>query len=43
MRRVNANRLNGIDAEWLDAEQVKKLCPIVNISPDVRYPVLGAT
>ncbi len=22
---------------------VKEICPIVNISPDVRYPVLGAT
>ena len=43
MRRVNANRLNGIDAEWLDPQQVKEICPIVNISPAVRYPVLGAT
>ena len=43
MRRVNANRLNGVDAEWVDADGVKELCPIVNISPDVRYPVLGAT
>ena len=43
VRRVHANRLNGIDAEWLDPQQVKEVCPIVNISPDVRYPVLGAT
>ncbi len=43
MRRVHANRLNGIDAEWLTPEDVKAFCPIVNISPDVRYPVLGAT
>jgi sarcosine oxidase subunit beta len=43
VRRVNANRLNGVDAEWVDPQQVKELCPIVNISPDVRYPVLGAT
>jgi len=43
LRRVNANRLNGIDAEWLSAEEVKAYCPIVNISEDVRYPVLGAT
>jgi len=42
-RRVYANQLNGVDAEWLDAEQVKEFCPIVDISPDVRYPVLGAT
>ncbi|OZM72274.1 sarcosine oxidase subunit beta [Amycolatopsis antarctica] len=43
VRRVNANRLNGIDAEWVDPQQVKEICPIVNISPDVRYPVMGAT
>jgi sarcosine oxidase subunit beta len=42
-RRVNANRLNGIDGEWLSPEEVAKVCPIVNISPDVRYPVLGGT
>jgi sarcosine oxidase subunit beta len=43
MRRVNANRLNGIDAEWLDATAVQRFCPILDISPDARYPVLGAT
>src|SRR4051812_12644742 len=43
VRRVHANRLNGVDAEWLDPGQVKEVCPIVNISPEVRYPVLGAT
>jgi sarcosine oxidase, subunit beta len=42
-RRIEANRLNGVDAEWLDAKQVKDFCPPINISPDVRYPVLGAT
>jgi sarcosine oxidase subunit beta len=42
-RRVNANRLGGVDAEWLDPDQVREFCPIVNTSPDVRYPVLGAT
>ncbi|MDP9400363.1 MAG: FAD-binding oxidoreductase [Actinomycetota bacterium] len=43
LRRVNANRLNGVDAEWLEPEDVKRLAPIIDISPDVRYPVLGAT
>jgi sarcosine oxidase subunit beta len=43
MRRVNANRLKGIDAEWLSAAEVKAFCPIVNISPEVRYPVIGGT
>jgi sarcosine oxidase subunit beta len=42
-RRVNANRLQGIDAEWLDPEAVVRFCPILNISPGSRYPVLGAT
>lgn len=42
-RRVEANKLNGIDAEWVDPEQVEELCPIVNTSGDIRYPVLGAT
>ena len=42
-RRVNANRLNGIDAEWLDAEAARRFCPILNISPAARYPVHGAT
>jgi sarcosine oxidase subunit beta len=42
-RRVNANRLNGVDAEWLTPEDVKRVCPIADISPDVRYPILGAT
>ena len=42
-RRVNANRLNGVDAEWLEPEDVKAFCPIVNTSPEARYPVLGAT
>ena len=43
VRRVSANRLNGIDAEWLEPEQVGEVCPILDVSPDVRYPVLGAT
>jgi sarcosine oxidase subunit beta len=43
MRRLHANRLNGIDAEWLTPDQVKEFCPIVNLSPDIRYPVVGGT
>jgi sarcosine oxidase subunit beta len=42
-RRLNANRLNGIDGEWLDPAAVAEVCPILNVSPDIRYPVLGAT
>lgn len=42
-RRVYANQLKGIDAEWLSPEQVKEFCPIINIEKSARYPVLGAT
>tara|TARA_Y100000588_G_scaffold113159_2_gene124200 strand:- start:381 stop:1631 length:1251 start_codon:yes stop_codon:yes gene_type:complete len=42
-RRVNANRLNGIDSELLSTEEVKGLVPIINTSPDTRYPILGAS
>ncbi|MFR9732252.1 sarcosine oxidase subunit beta family protein [Saccharopolyspora sp. MS10] len=42
-RRAEANRLNGIDAEWLDPAQVKEICPILNTSHELRYPVLGGT
>ncbi len=42
-RNTFANRLNGIDAEVLDAQSVKEFCPIVNISPEARYPVIGGT
>jgi sarcosine oxidase subunit beta len=42
-RNYHANKINDIDSEWLTPEQVKEIAPIVNINPDVRYPVLGAT
>ncbi|ADZ90944.1 sarcosine oxidase subunit beta family protein [Marinomonas mediterranea] len=42
-RRVNANRLNGIDGEVLDAQQVKEIVPILDCSSDRRYPVMGAS
>ena len=43
VRRVEANKLNGVDAEWVEPDEVRKICPIVNTSSDIRYPVLGAT
>ncbi|MCY9843973.1 sarcosine oxidase subunit beta family protein [Vibrio caribbeanicus] len=42
-RRVNANRLNGIDSEVLSTKEVQELVPILNCAPDARYPVLGAS
>ena len=40
-RHVHANRANGVDNEWLTAQQAKEFCPPLNIG-DIRYPVLGA-
>ena len=42
-RHVHANRLNGVDNEWLTPEQAKAFCPPLNISRGARYPVMGAT
>jgi sarcosine oxidase, subunit beta len=42
-RRVNANRLNGIDGEVLDAQQIKEIVPHMDCSANTRYPVLGAS
>ena len=33
-RHIYANRLNGIDNEWLTPEQCKTFCPPLSISPD---------
>jgi sarcosine oxidase subunit beta len=41
-RHVHANRCNGIDNEWLEPEEAKAFCPPLNISGNIRYPVLGA-
>ena len=41
-RHIHANRLAGIDNEWLTAEEAKAFCPILNIDKSMRYPVLGA-
>lgn len=41
-RHIHANRLGGIDNEWLTPQQAKDFCPILNIDPSLRYPILGA-
>jgi len=42
-RRSNANYLNGIDSEVLSPKQIRQIVPIMNTSPNARYPVLGAS
>lgn len=41
-RRQNAMRLNGIDGELIEREQLKAEVPQINVSPNARFPVLGA-
>jgi sarcosine oxidase, subunit beta len=40
-RWANAMLCNGIDAELLDAEQVRRLEPRLNFAADARFPILG--
>ena len=42
-RRMSANRLNGVDSEFLTPAQVKEMVPIMDLRSRGRYPVLGAT
>lgn len=41
LRRGNAMRLQGIDAELLDRKDVMEREPLLDCSPDARFPVLG--
>lgn len=40
-RRGNAMRLNGIDAELLDREQVEEKVPLLDCSAEARFPIKG--
>jgi len=40
-RRGNTMRLNGIDAELLDREGVRRLYPYLDFSRDARWPIYG--
>lgn len=42
-RHIHANRLNGVDNQWLNTQQVKAFCPPLDISTHARYPILGAS
>jgi len=42
-RRISANRLNGIDSEFLTPAEIKRMVPLLDVSPNTRYPVLGAS
>jgi len=41
VRWVNAMHMNGVDAELLSRDEVAEWLPLLDMSPDARYPVLG--
>ncbi len=41
MRRGNAMRLNGIDAQFLAREEIARRIPNLDCSPQARFPILG--
>ncbi len=40
--RAEVNKHLGVDSEVIDADEVSRLCPVMNVGEDARYPVLGA-
>ena len=42
-RRVQANQLNGITSYWKTPEEIKQICPIINIDQNCRLPILGGS
>jgi sarcosine oxidase subunit beta len=40
--RAEVNKHLGVDSEVIDANEVARLCPIMNVSDNARYPILGA-
>ena len=42
-RRVNANIINCLDAEVVNAKELKERVPIINTSSSARYPIMGAS
>jgi sarcosine oxidase subunit beta len=40
--RTEVNQMLGIDSRLIDAEEVGRLCPELNMSTDVTWPIMGA-
>ncbi len=40
--RAEVNQLLGIESYVIDAAEVKRLCPELNVSPNATWPILGA-
>ncbi|MGE0117770.1 MAG: FAD-dependent oxidoreductase [Dongiaceae bacterium] len=40
--RAEVNKHLGVNSELIFTDEIRRLCPSMNLSEDVRYPVLGA-
>ena len=40
--RAEVNRLNGIDSRLIGPDEVQKLAPAMDVSPDATHPIMGA-
>ena len=40
--RAEVNKHLGVNSEVIGPDEIKRLCPTMNMSDDVRYPILGA-
>lgn len=40
--RAEVNKHLGVNSEVIDAADVKRICPVMSVTDDARYPVLGA-
>jgi sarcosine oxidase subunit beta len=40
--RAEVNKHLGVESEAIGADEVARLCPVINISEKARYPILGA-
>ncbi|NCF65414.1 MAG: FAD-dependent oxidoreductase [Chloroflexi bacterium] len=41
-RRAEVNQLQGVDSRVIYPEEIKRLCPPIDVSEHPRYPILGA-
>jgi sarcosine oxidase subunit beta len=40
--RAEVNKHLGVDSELIGPDDIRRICPALNLSDDVRYPILGA-
>jgi sarcosine oxidase, subunit beta len=40
--RAEVNKHLGVESELIYPDEIARLCPVMNMSDDVRYPILGA-